>query len=528
MRLRTRLSKEALALVLLGLAAARCAADELSLAQVLARGMAGNVSIRLERQALGAASARAQQAQGQYDWTLSTGALHDRSVTPSPPSASPDQSSRTVSTYRVGAERLLAEGVRMETGLESTGVLDAPSDTPLRQNQTRLRLQFVIPMLKGRKLAQAQDESARLAWDEQRWRVRATASEAVLAMTQRYWEYRAECALMAIAAQSLARARDLLASNEKLVAADEKPAGDLVLLRADLTDKSNALEAAQLRLRDARRRLARSMGLDAQAGDLLPMAGDPFPAPSPAAAQLLEQSDALKQQALHARPDLRANELQQQALRALLDAARDSERAQLDLKVGVSYGQASEGSRLLGLPPMGGRSQSGPSWFAGLNYQFAVENRQASGRLRELLANHEQLQLRLLDSREAALSEVEAALQTLSRNGQQIRTAREGLGYYEKAVSQEMVKLRSGISTLMDVITLETRYVNAQVGITQLLLSHANALARLRHETGTVFEFPQDEHLADELGSLDVRAFSSLDSLHSMQRPSDALPGNSP
>ncbi|MGM9516350.1 TolC family protein [Roseateles sp. DB2] len=528
MRLRTKLAIDGLALALLGLMEGRCVADELSLAQVLAQGMAGNVSIRLQRHELGAASARALQAQGQYDWTLSSGAQHDRSITPSPPSGTPDQSTRTVSTYRVGAERLLADGVRMETGLESTGVLEAPADAPVRLHQTRLKLQFVIPVLKGRKQAQAQDEAARLAWDEQRWRVRAAASDAVLAMTQRYWEYRAECALMAIAAQSLERSRNLLASNEKLVAADEKPAGDLVLLRADLTDKSNALEAAQLRMRDARRRLARSMGLDARAGDLLPMAADPFPAPSPTAGQLLEQSGALKQQALHTRPDLRANELQQLALRALLDAARDTERAQLDLKFGVSYGQASEGSRLLGLPPLSGRSQSGPSWFAGLNYQFAMENRQASGRLRELLATQEQLQLRALDSREAALSEVEAALQTLWRTGQQIRTASEGLGYYEKAVTQEMTKLRAGISTLMDVINLETRYVNAQVGITQLLLSHATALARLRHETGTVFQFPQDERIADELGSLDVQAFSTLDSLQSMQRQPDTLPGNLP
>ncbi|MBB2484691.1 TolC family protein [Mitsuaria sp. WAJ17] len=498
-------------------------AEPLSLAEVLTQGLSSHVQTRLQRHELEAASARAQQAAGQYDWTLSTEARQARTVTPASPSATPDQTTRSSSSYRVGAERLLGQGVRLETGLETSGVLDQPAELPQRQHQTRLTLQFVVPVLRGSRLARAEDEAARLAWDTQRWRVRATASEAVLGLTQRYWEYRAECALLGIATRSLQRSRDLLASNETLVKADEKPAGDLVLLRADLTDKANALEAAQLRVREARRRLGRSMGLDARASDRLPVAEDPFPVPSESIGTLLSQAETLKQRALAARPDLRADALQQQSQRALLDAARDAERPQLDLKLGLSYGQASEGSRLLGLPPLSGRSATGPSWFATLNYQFAVENRRAGGRLRELIASLEQLQLRAADNRESALSEVESALQTLWRNGQQIRTASEGLSLYEKAVAQEVVKLRSGIATLMDVINLETRYVNAQVGITQLQLSHATALARLRHETGTLFEPPSSDQDADTLGSLDVRALSTLDSLDSLQRSGDPV-----
>jgi hypothetical protein len=57
---------------------------------------------------------------------------------------------------------------------------------------------------------------------------------------------------------------------------------------------------------------------------------------------------------------------------------------------------------------------------------------------------------------------------------------------YEQAVRQEITKQRNGISTLIDVINTEARYISARIGFLQAQLGYATAIARLRLETGTL------------------------------------------
>ncbi len=64
--------------------------------------------------------------------------------------------------------------------------------------------------------------------------------------------------------------------------------------------------------------------------------------------------------------------------------------------------------------------------------------------------------------------------------------------FYEISVRNESTKRRLGMATLMDVINMQDRLTNALLAEVQARQSYANAIARLRFETGTIAT-PRDE-----------------------------------
>jgi outer membrane protein TolC len=333
-----------------------------------------------------------------------------------------------------------------------------------------------------------------------RYAVRDRAARTVHAALQAYWQYRARVALHAVARDSAQRSGAMLASIEKLVAAEERPRADLVLLRADLADKEAAREAAALALGEARRALGRLLGLPAAQIEALPEPAADFPAVSALEAALPGRAAALRQLALAQRPDVRVLDLQQEALRHLLKAAHNGEQPRLDVNMGLGYGRASEGGSLYGFINQPGRTQHQPSVFLNLKFELPIGNHAARGLSRSYAAQASTLDVRQRDLSDSIASGVDSALQALASSASQLQVAQQGLALYEQAVQQELVKQRNGIATLIDVINIEARFVNARTSLLQLQLAHALALARLRFETGSLLPpRPVDPAGADQI-----------------------------
>jgi outer membrane protein TolC len=477
----------------------RVQAQGLRLADAVRSALAQNPDILVQRAQIEAAEGQQQQAAGQFDWTVSSRLHFDRDISPLTNSfrdasaVATVAQSKVVSTgYQFGIGKQLRNGLVVGASVDAAGTEDNQA-VPLQgqQNLTRLGVTLRIPLLQGRgNSVTAPEDAAGLVAQARGYELLDRAARKMYQTIVAYWNFRAQVDLERIAANSEERSRKLLESIQKLVAASEKPAADLVLANADHADKMVAHEAAVLARTQSRQALGRLLGMDARAIAAMPEPADQLPGRAAAPEGGRPDADALRRDALARRPDLRALELQKEAAQRDFEGARDQLKPRLDLDVGVAYAKASEGGPRYGMLTAPGRLQSTPSVSVRLSYEFPVAGNRAKGEVRERSALLSQIQIQQRDLASGVETEVDSAIQALLSSSTQLQVGRTGLALYEQAVNQEITKQRNGISTLIDVINTESRYVSARVNFLQSQLAYATALAQLRLASGALFPAP--------------------------------------
>lgn len=462
-------------------------AAELHLAEALRLALSGNAEVQVQRARIEAARGSLLQESGRFDLLTAADASFSRQ---SGYSSIPglDQIDSHASGYQLSATQPLRSGASLGLSLGASANSDNSGASSAAPGAVTLAVNLRLPLLKGRGAAEvaAAEDAAALNVEVSRLVLRDRVANLLYQTLSAYWTYRVRAALVQVSLSSEARSRELLSSNEKLVAAEEKPRADLVLLQADLADKMAARQAAQLALVDARSALGRLLGLDGVATAALAEAADPLPAAQDVAAPAPAQLAQLCGQAQQQRPDLGAYTLQISAAERLASAARRQLLPAVDLNLGLSSTRLSDSARHFPWPGDSGRTLAGPALALRLSVQFPLQNRSARGLLLERSATLTQLGLEQRDLAAAIATGVDSAWQALASSAAQLKVAQQALALYEQAVSQELVKQRNGIATLIDVVNVETRYINARTSYLLTHLAYANAMARLRLETGTL------------------------------------------
>jgi outer membrane protein len=481
-------------------------ASELRLSTAIQQSLKQNPDIQIQNTQIAVAQGQYLQAAGQFDWVLSSGLLYDKKVTPQVNSA---DGLLINSGYQLGMSKQLHNGMSLNGSLDAL----ASDGQLLQQNRLKFDLSLIVPLLHGRDATASSEDVAKLNIELSRYQLRDRIAQTLYNTLLAYWTYRSRVDLEKVAQSSEERSQSLLRSIQKLVDAGEKPRADLVLLQADHSDKISRRQAAALARIEARTVLGRLLGLDELAIRQLPEPSDTLPA------QLttlpLFSTAAISTAALQQRPDVRALAVQLDAARRQMQAVQERLKPQLDLQLGLGYAKASEGGSRYGFAAEAGQIQASPSVFARLNYQFPLQNNSASGAMQERSALLSQLLIRQKDLNIGVASGVESAWQALFNSSEQLKEAKQALAWYELAVSQEVVKQKNGISTLIDVINVETRFVSARVNYLQLQLAYASALAKLRFETGTLLPAASSNIHDDEVVSLDVSDMAGLGPLTS-------------
>jgi outer membrane protein TolC len=479
---------------------------QLGLDDAVRMALARSPDVLIQENQIDVARGQQLQASGQFDFVLSSGVGYSKLL--SSPLAGAPSSTAFSTGYQAGGAKLLRNGVTAAISLDtvaSRGGL-APA---LPGTESTLGLTLTLPLLKGRgsqEVAAVEDASI-LNIQVSRQAFRTQLSQTLYQTVSAYWTYRVRDALHQATITNEQRSRDLLASTTKLVEAAEKPRADLVLLSADLADKIAARQAAALAVVDAKNALGRLLGLDALRIGALPPPSDALP-PASDIAELSEvQLSTLRSDALARRTDLAALADQIAAATRLAQAASHGLLPKLDLEIGVSYSRVVDGSPLLRDL---GRASNGPALTARLNYQFPVQNSYARGVLMERSGELTRLQILQGDLVASVTSGVDNALQAVVSSAAQLKVSQEALQLYERAVSQEIVKQKNGISTLIDVINIEARFVSARVNFLQAQLAHATAIARLRYETGTFLPPVADVAARVDRFTLDLHDLAGL------------------
>ena len=386
--------------------------------------------------------------------------------------------------YEVGVSR------RLRSGLEVTPVVRMTRTQPeavAPYVETTADVTLAYPILGGRarNVALAAEEAAA-------GRVRAAEFDRVRAgemaaaqVAQAYWSYVGAVRVREALAVAEQRSAQLLAETEALVAADERPAADLVVLRADLARRRASRLQAEQAVYETRQALGLAMGTSAERADALGRPADALPE-VPEHVQVDEA--ALMEAAIAHRADLRAAEARVQSAERELHTRRVDRRPSVDIVVDAAHVALREGSiEPYGYLPAGFGSGAARGGQVGVSLRVnRLGSRAATAAVEQLLAERERLQISRDDLARRIRADVAAAVADLRSGAAEVAQTREAVALYSEAVEHEAKRLRLGMGTLFDMQTVEEHLANAQTEAVQAEVRYAQALVRLHVTIGTL------------------------------------------
>jgi outer membrane protein TolC len=466
-------------------------AGELRLGDAVSAALAGNPALRIARLDMEGARADLMRARGAFDTRLSSRTSDDQRATSaldeSGAVAGEALSSRT-SSFTAQLSRELPGGIVLQPALSVTRFDDARA-LPIPYAQAGASVSILAPLgpNRGGGLTRSAVREAELGRDATAQQIRQAAATSVRDVVGAYWDYRAAYQRGAVLASAEARAGRLLEETRTLVAAEERPAADLIQLQANLAAKRISRLNAEQQVEAVRHRLGLLMGLDAGAAARLATPGDPFPLPVPfnggaAAAERLVET------AVARRGELAASELRMGAARLRHSAARAGARPSRDLSVELGYSGVTTARGVGGTLSPFYSNVPGLNLSLQLSYQASLGNHVARGNTVRAAAAESQQQVALEALRQQVASGVALAAGALERSLTLLGHAEEAVRLYGRAVENEKAKYALGTATLIDVILAEDSRTSALMGEVDARLSYAAALSRLRWETGTLLE----------------------------------------
>lgn len=175
-----------------------------------------------------------------------------------------DQLRSETTQYGTGLERRLRSGWVLGSSVgvvRTAGTLnDINRLTP--QIQGKIDFTLRIPLLKNEGREAATNESAAMQeMEASQWELRFKVSQTVLNTVMAYWGLLAAYDNLDIAREAETGVARMLGDMRKLVEADELPAADLHVIRANLQDKRATRLSMEQYLHDARQWLGQIMGL---------------------------------------------------------------------------------------------------------------------------------------------------------------------------------------------------------------------------------------------------------------------------
>lgn len=463
------------------------AAGPLGLLEAVRLSLAKNPDIQLQEKQVELSSGAFQQATGQFDPALRLTAGRNVDNSPLNQQARDSYARQGFSVSRIRAEAItyslaldnpLRNGIVLSPSIGITSITGTTNDFSNLSAQNRGNVNFSIrvPLLKGLgESAVAGETAANQEWEASKQDLRFSISQNVLNTVTAYWSLLAARKNLDVANESEASVRRMVDETRKLIAADELPAADLNMLRASQLDKTTSRISAEQALLEARQRLGQAIGLPYPRIATLE-ATDGFPSSVVEPNGLGGLQARLIELAMQRRPDVKAAQLRQDSARTLTGAAQSNLKPQLDLTVSVGYsGLAEGGSPIAGLE----QNRGGANIGASLSYQWPFDNNVARGRYRQQAAVYDQSSIRLASVARSIGIGVETTLTGLAHSAQQLRQSEEAVDLYRTSVENEKTKYKLGSSTMLDVLTISDRLLNARLSNIAYRLNYLNALVQL-------------------------------------------------
>jgi outer membrane protein TolC len=442
-------------------------------------------NVALEEARLEAARGVLVVARGEFDPVIAASTTVSESRIPD--SADSVTETRALEST-LGLSFKLRSGLSLEpeVSLRRSEDLEA-SDLPGNEGTVTFRIRQPLLRGRGREVTTAREAAAERELAAAALDLEQRISDRLRAVVSQYWTWLAAEVDLEVLRASEAGSRELLEKTRLLIAADQVPAAELVQLEANLAAKESATIGGEQALFRARQDLGREIGLEAGEIAALSRPADTFPALDASTVPGLGQSAVWVDEARRRRADHRAAEARWEGAEILRRAAASDLQPVLDLIFAPTWSgfDTGEGAGRYFAPL--GRNVPGAGASLGFSLLWPTGNHEAEGVLIQSEAALRQSALEVERVAKALGADVPAALDGLRRSAQRLEKANQAVRLFERAVVNEEKKLRAGTSTLLDLISQQDRLTAARQSEVAAELAVAQALVRLRFETGTLF-----------------------------------------
>jgi len=486
----------------------------IGLGEAVRRALQRNAGIQIQAHQVRIGEGGVLQARGAYDAELVGRGERSGSRRPLAANETADLAASGISAreehgytsgYRAGIERTLESGMRAEMGFSVNSTQTNNNLARGIQQQTTGSLRFALRVPLQRNLGGVQQSAALSSSEYEREAsvedLLQTSAGVVLATAQAYWELASRLRRLEILRASEKRATELVAELSKLIAADQIPAAELHLATASEAEKRAARSAEEQQAQQVWNTLGRLLNADAADVFASGAATDPLPELSDEGLRSAAAAVAQLAGAQQRRADLRSARLRERAAYALLLAAQNNLKPQLDLIFGASTAGLAEGASSLALASALNDRRSDPALSLALELRWPWSNDAARGQLLSRAAGHDQATLRVRELERSIGPALVNAAFALRRTADRYRETQAAAERYAISVQNERTKRRLGLSTLIDIINVQDRLDGAQLSILQLRQEYASLIAQLLFESGALV-LRSGEGYEVDLGSL--------------------------
>ncbi|HKG94391.1 MAG TPA: TolC family protein [Gemmatimonadaceae bacterium] len=497
---RRRLLRLPLVATLAVAGAARAQADArpsggLTLSDVVRVTLAGGSRIRYDAQEVESWKGRVMASSAPFDPRLRTAVTSSRDNQRFALGAAPVWAVQQDVGYEAGVEKEFRSGIVVSPGVGVTrSATSLAADIPTGSATAGVRVRVPLMQNRGGSVSATAERVAELDYRGNVEDLRHTVATSLRDAAIAFWSYVGARRRLDVLTTAEARAKRLADETEQLVRADERPAGDMRQLLANLATKRAARIQAEQALVQARFAVAEEMGLRPALAARLPDPATDFPVPpeeadtteaaaARAAAAVVER---LTTAALARRADLAAAREKGEASRVELGEFRSAARPRLDVTVGVGYTGLESGPGVGRLFTPLYRNVPGLNASVQVSYELPALNAAGRGRVAQGEAFLEQQAIgRELIERQIGAG-VATAAEGLRRSRQALRESQTAVALYRETVDNEKRKFQLGMSTLFDVIAAEDALTNAMLGEIASQHAYAAAIASLRFEAGAL------------------------------------------
>jgi len=487
-----------LRLALLLLPALSAAAENVSLLEAISRTLKQHPRLEVEREQVRIAQAAQLLSAGIFDTVFTAGAQQVRSNTPlagltrlqvEQGGLGGGSQATNSSTAGGGFSKLLRNGIQLSSSVSLARTTD---NIVQRQgvNLSQVRFQLVLPLQRGRgrEIVPAEETAAEIGTQAARLELNHTAASLIADTAARYWEAGAAKQNLEVLREAEERGALLVNNVRTLVDADRLPRAEMQQVQANLAGRAANRAAGEQRLVEALQALALALGTPVE--ELGRELDTPDPLPDGETATLPSMDNAAIDSWVRVALTRRADYLGLQKLQGAFDtrrqAAADGFRPQLDLRVGSGYSGLKEGRNPAQwlASPFG--NVGGVDLTAAVEYSFPIHHSTARGQLEKATAQQRQNRLEAADLGRTIASGVQTGIGAYKASVIRVQRAREAVDASQAALDGEREKLRLGVGSVVDLLTVEDRLNSARAGLVEARLNFAVLLTRLRFATGTI------------------------------------------
>ena len=453
-------------------------------------------SILIQKQTTLISKGTAQEQSGRFDTSLNVSVSQRHRETPYDEldQLSYDRAnSRTdTTTYSVAVKKLLRNGISVEPSIQNTRTATASSPFAPEADST-VNFRITVPLLRGLGIdaTGAQELAAKNDFRVSLLTLRHTVSRAVSDTVHAYWNYVAAREKLDELIAAETRARSDLKDIKLLIAANQRPAGDLQQAVANLAQKTATRMTARQSLMEAQQKLALAIGLPYRSFGRMLLPNQSFPDLSyQRAKHILDSLEALTTTSLAHRSDYQAAVKSLRSDKILLRQARNGMEPKLDLGFNVGYSGLSESNDLGVLYDSLYNRVPGTSVGLSLTYSFPFKNDAAKGVYAQKRATLTRDKIQTDNLSRNIRSNVAVAVNNLKNSVESLRKSQQAVTAYRLAVKNEKAKYRLGMATLLDVINMEDRLTDSKLTEISASAQVASSIAQVRFETGTLLPSP--------------------------------------